>query len=93
MYEYIGALAPKGQEGLFLGYANLPLALGAMISGPVGPFIFEKVMKKGSTVGADGLLQLDPASNALGWVIFTAIGLASAASLWLFNRWLERQKA
>ena len=28
MYEYIGSLAPKGQEGLFLGYANLPLALG-----------------------------------------------------------------
>jgi len=26
MYEYIGSLAPKAQEGLFLGYANLPLA-------------------------------------------------------------------
>ncbi len=34
MYEYIGALAPKGQEGLFLGYANLPLALGAMPERP-----------------------------------------------------------
>jgi proton-dependent oligopeptide transporter, POT family len=33
-YEYIGALAPKGQEGLFLGYANLPMAIGALIGGP-----------------------------------------------------------
>ena len=34
MYEYIGALAPKGQEGLFLGYANLPLAIGALARRP-----------------------------------------------------------
>jgi len=33
MYEYIGSLAPKGQEGLFLGYANLPLALGSLAGG------------------------------------------------------------
>jgi hypothetical protein len=26
-------------------------------------------------------------------VILMAIGLASAASMWLFNRWLERQDA
>ena len=26
------------------------------------------------------------------WLILTAIGLLSAASLWLFNRWLENQQ-
>ena len=40
MYEYIGALSPKGQEGLFLGYANLPLAFGAILGGPAGAYIF-----------------------------------------------------
>ena len=93
MYEYIGALAPKGQEGLFLGYANLPLALGAIFGGPVGAFIFNEIMAKGAIKRPDGLLELDPVSNALGWGILMAIGLVSAASLWLFNRWLERQKA
>lgn len=91
MYEYIGALAPKGQEGLFLGYANLPLALGAMLGGPVGAYIFNEVMIKGATTRPDGLLELVPANNALGWVILMAIGFLSAASLWMFNRWLERQ--
>jgi hypothetical protein len=33
------------------------------------------------------------ALGALGWLILMAIGLVSAASLWLFNRWLEKQKA
>ena len=91
MYEYIGALAPKGQEGLFLGYANLPLALGALLGGPVGAYIFKEVMTRGATTKPDGLLELVPLYNALGWVILMAIGFVSAFSLWLFNRWLERQ--
>jgi proton-dependent oligopeptide transporter, POT family len=93
MYEYIGALAPKGQEGLFLGYANLPLAFGAMLGGPVGAMIFNEIMARGAIVKPDGLLELVPAQNALGWIILMAIGMVSAFSLWLFNRWLERQKA
>jgi dipeptide/tripeptide permease len=92
MYEYIGSLAPKGQEGLFLGYANLPLALGALISGFAGAFLFNEIMAKGATIRPDGLLELVPANNALGWTILTAIGMLSAGSLWLFNRWLERQR-
>jgi proton-dependent oligopeptide transporter, POT family len=91
MYEYMGALAPKGQEGLFLGYANLPLALGAMLGGPVGAYIFNEIMAKGATTRSDGLLELVPSQNAAGWLILMGIGLASAASLWGFNRWLERQ--
>jgi len=92
MYEYVGALAPKGQEGLFLGYANLPLAFGSLLGGPVGAFIFNEVMAKGATRRPDGLLDLVPSHNALGWVIFMGVGLASALSMWLFNRWLERQE-
>jgi dipeptide/tripeptide permease len=93
MYEYIGGLAPKGQEGLFLGYANLPLAIGSLFGGPVGAFIFNDIMARGATKRPDGLLDLDPTQNAIGWIILMAIGLASAFSMWLFNRWLEKQKA
>jgi dipeptide/tripeptide permease len=93
MYEYIGALAPKGQEGLFLGYANLPLAIGSLTGGPVGAYIFNDIMAKDATVRPDGLLELVPANNALGWGILMAVGFLSALSMWLFNRWLERQEA
>jgi len=93
MYEYIGALAPKGQEGLFLGYANLPLAIGSLTGGPVGAFIFNDIMAKDATVRPDGLLELVPANNALGWLILMAVGFLSALSMWLFNRWLEKQEA
>ncbi|NWG00076.1 MAG: MFS transporter [Thermoanaerobaculaceae bacterium] len=91
MYEYIGALAPKGQEGLFLGYANLPLAIGSLTGGPVGAFLFNEIMAKGATKRPDGLLELDPLHNALGWIVLMLVGFATALGMWLFNRWLERQ--
>lgn len=33
-YEYISRLAPPGQQGLFMGYAFLPIGIGYLISGP-----------------------------------------------------------
>ena len=88
-YEFIGALAPKGQEGLFLGYANLPLAIGALIGGPAGAFIFHEIMCNNSVKLESGLLDLDPFWNSMGWIILMAIGFISAFSMWLYNRWLQ----
>ncbi len=87
-YEYIGALAPKGKEGLFLGYANLPVAIGALIGGPAGAYIFNGIMCTNSVKLPSGLLKLDPFWNSMGWVVLMAIGLFSAFSMWLYNRWL-----
>ena len=93
LYEYIGSLAPKGQEGLFLGYANLPMAIGSLIGGPAGAWLFNKVMCEGAVKQADGLLKLDPKAAATGWIILTLFGLGSALSLWFYNRWLQQQPA
>ena len=89
-FEYIGALAPKGQEGLFLGYANLPMAIGALVGGPVGAYIFNDVMCRGAVKRPDGLLDLDPTANIQGWLILMGFGLASAAGLWTYNRWIQK---
>ena len=89
-YEFIGALAPKGQEGLFLGYANLPLAIGALIGGPAGAFIFHEIMCKGAIKLESGLLELNPFWNSMGWIILMGIGFVSAFSMWLYNRWLRK---
>ncbi len=90
MYEYIGALAPKGQEGLFLGYANLPMALGSITGGPVGAYIFNEIMARNAVTLENGLLELDPVANATGWLLLMGIGFASAFAVWLFNRYLMR---
>jgi len=92
-YEYIGALAPKGQEGLFRGYANLPMAIGSLVGGPVGAAIFNEVMCRGAEKRGDGLLERDPSSATSGWLILMGIGFASAFAMWLYNRWIERRPA
>jgi dipeptide/tripeptide permease len=89
-FEFIGALAPKGKEGLFLGYANLPMAIGALIGGPAGAAILNEIMCKDSIMLENGLLQLDPFWNSLGWIILMGIGIASAFFMWLYNRWIQK---
>ena len=91
LYEYIGSLAPKGEEGLYLGYSNLPMAIGSLVGGPAGAWLFNKVMCSGAVKQADGLLKLDPRAAATGWIILTLFGLGSALSLWFYNRWLQKQ--
>ncbi len=92
-YEYIGKLAPKGQEGLFLGYANLPMAIGALVGGPVGAFILNEIMCHNSVRLESGLLQLDPFWNSMGWIVLMSIGLFSAFFMWLYNRWITKHPA
>ncbi|MBU8893028.1 MAG: MFS transporter [Bacteroidales bacterium] len=89
-FEFIGALAPKGKEGLFLGYANLPMAIGALIGGPAGAAILNEIMCKNSIMLENGLLELDPFWNSLGWIILMGIGIASAFFMWLYNRWIQK---
>ena len=38
----------------------------------------------------NGLLQLDPFWNSLGWIILMGIGIASAFFMWLYNRWIQK---
>jgi proton-dependent oligopeptide transporter, POT family len=38
-YEYVSRLAPPGQQGLYMGYAFLPIAVGYFIAGPLGGYL------------------------------------------------------
>lgn len=35
-YKYLGSLAPAGQEGMYLGFAFFPIALGSLLAGWIG---------------------------------------------------------
>ena len=77
MYEYIGAIAPKGQEGLFLGYANLPMAIGTLAGGPLGGFLFVKVAK-------------DMQNPTLLWLLVACMSAFSVAGLIVYNYFITR---
>ena len=38
-YEYISNLAPSGQQGLYMGFAFLPIAIGNILAGVLGGYL------------------------------------------------------
>ncbi len=85
IYEYIGAIAPKGQEGLYLGYANLPVALGSIVGAPLGGRLFEIFI-------ADPVKNGLPANPSAIWLIVAAMGVVSMTGLAVYDRFLVRRK-
>jgi dipeptide/tripeptide permease len=85
IYEYLGAIAPKGEEGLFTGYANLPLALASIIGGPIGGRLFEKYI---NTPQQNGL----PVNTIPMWLIVTGIGVCSMVGLMIYDKLVGKAK-
>ncbi len=84
IYQYIGAIAPKGQEGLYLGYANLPLALGTIVGAPIGGIMFETLIKNPAS---QGLAVRAP----LMWTLVASMGVVSMVGLYLYDRYMVKK--
>ena len=76
-YEYVADLAPKEQVGTFMGFAFLPIALGALLAGPLGGFLLQKYLKE--------TMQPEKA-----WTILSSLGFVSTAALLAYDRWVAR---
>ena len=46
MNEYLGVIAPEGQKALYMGYANMPFAIGWSIGSLLGGHIYESMGDK-----------------------------------------------
>lgn len=46
MNEYLGVIAPPGQKGLYMGYANIPLAVGWGYGSFMGGTVYEQMGEK-----------------------------------------------
>lgn len=76
-YEYISRLAPPGQQGTYMGFAFLPIGIGSLIGGWFG----------GTLMHRFGEVQHRP---DLFWWSTTAVGLGTAAVLWIYDRIVRR---
>ena len=84
IYEYLGSIAPKGQEGLFMGYASLPIALATIVGGTIGGKMFEHyISDPPRPAGADNTVRM--------WLIIAGIGVLSIIGLGIHDR-LVRKK-
>jgi MFS family permease len=67
-YEYISEIAPPGQQGLFQGYAFLPIAIARFVGDPIGGWLY----------------QTSRALGKPEYVWFALIGIGVLATLLMF---------
>jgi dipeptide/tripeptide permease len=72
-YEYISRLAPPGQQGLYMGYAFLPIAIGYFIAGPLGGYLLHQF----------GDIWHRP--QQMWWVV-TGVGVTGAVLMLTYDR-------
>ena len=77
-YEYISEIAPAGQQGLFQGYAFLPIAIARFVGDPFGGWIYQ-------TSKAAGKPEMI-------WFSLIGIGLLATILMWLYNFFVARQE-
>jgi len=75
-YEYVADIAPKEQVGTFMGFAFLPVAIGALVAGPLSGWLVQHFLKEGRP----------PAGM---WFVLAGIGVASTAGMLLYDRFLK----
>ncbi len=72
-YEYCSRLAPPEQQGLYMGYAFLPIAIGYAVGGKLG----------GRLLTEFGDVLHRPAEM---WWVICGIGVLTAGLMWLYDR-------
>lgn len=77
-YEYISRLAPEGQQGLFMGYAFLPIAIGYLVAGPLSGLLLHHY----------GEVMHQP--QRMWWWI-TAVGVVTTVLMYFYNSILGPQ--
>src|SRR5215467_493018 len=70
-YEYVSRLAPSGQQGLYMGYAFLPIGIGYFIAGPLGGYLVHRS-------------ESGRAENI--WWVIAAVGVLTVFLLWIYDR-------
>ncbi len=61
--EFIGAIAPSDKKAMYLGFSQIPLAIGWTLEGKIGPWLYGKYASKENisreALGEQGLLSAD----------------------------------
>lgn len=76
-YEYVADLAPGDQVGTFMGFAFLPVAIGALVAGPLSAWLVQHFLRElGRPAGI--------------WFVLSGIGFGATALMLLYDRFIVK---
>lgn len=78
-YEYISEIAPPGQQGLFQGYAFLPIAIARFVGDPIGGWLYQTSKAAGKPEYV--------------WFALIGIGVGGTLLMWIYNVVVRHQEA
>lgn len=70
-YEYISEIAPLGQQGLYQGYAFLPIAIARFVGDPFGGWLYQTSKAAGKP--------------EMVWWAMIGIGVLATILMWIYN--------
>lgn len=88
--EFFSLQAPKGEEGLYLGFSHLHSFLASILGFGISGYLLTAYVPDPATLNAEQLLTAYDKAYMV-WYYFAAIGLTSGIAL-LFYRWYYQRK-
>jgi proton-dependent oligopeptide transporter, POT family len=79
-YEYVSNLAPSGQQGLYMGFAFLPIAIGNILAGLMGGYLLHYF---GDVLHKPGQM----------WWAVTGVGFAGVVLMVIYDRVFKPSQA
>ncbi|HEV8385748.1 MAG TPA: MFS transporter [Candidatus Acidoferrales bacterium] len=73
LYEYVSRLAPPGQQGVYMGFAFLPVAIGFYTAGAVGGRLVQH-------------FAATPERAHMVWWVISGLGFLATLLMWIYNR-------
>ena len=77
-YEYISEIAPPGQQGLFQGYAFLPIAIARFVGDPIGGWLYQ-ISKSSGNIN-------------IVWLGLIGIGILATILMAIYNKFVTFQE-
>lgn len=78
-YDYISRLAPSEQQGTYMGFAFLPLGIGAFVAGKFSGWLMHHYGE-----------ELHQPQMVWWWVV--GVGIATTVLLWIYDRLVRAEK-
>jgi dipeptide/tripeptide permease len=88
--EYFSLQAPKGEEGLYLGFSHLHSFLSSILGFGISGYLLTAYVPNPSTLSTSQLVTAYDKAYMI-WYYFAAIGLSAAIAL-LIYRWYYQRK-
>ena len=89
--EYFSLQAPKGEEGLYLGFSHLHSFLSSILGFGISGYLLTAYAPDPLTLSSDQLLHAYDHSHYI-WYYFAAIGLTAAIALLIYRWFFDRKE-